>query len=1085
MATETITLIIEAKKRGEDAIRDTESFLDRIGGKAKTAGKLVAGGLGLAGTAFGVLSKKSVDVAGDFESAMNVLGVQAKSAGLSIDDLKEASLTLGGSTELVGINASQTADALTGLLKAGLTSTEIFGDFDAVLAGATPKVGAFRAAVDLQAASELNLAEASDLAAITLATFGGELETSEERAAFVTGALDNFVRSADASVAEVRGLADALKNVGPTAASFGFTLEETNNALAILSTRGIQGGEAGTALKSVFAKLLSGTKPVNEELTKLGVSLFDSEGNMKDLRTIIGELQGAMGGLTEEQRLMSIQTLSGTFGMKAMATLLEEGTEGWDAMTEAVAGASTMQEQMEARTQGLNAAMEAAGGVVETFMIRFGDRLLPLVTAGVDKFTEFVERGTEPAVAALDRALSVIDALSFGFENYGLSVEGVLGGLVEFDLITGQTADNIQSKLQPAIDLVVSAFEFAREHTDIFRGALKGVAALLAGGLGISLVVGLLGTLLSPLTLAAAAAAALGAAWETNFLGIRDITKSVIGAAKDFIVTTVGAIRQFWDENHEQIKAKAKAIWDSVSNLIDTVISTARTVIEVGITAAKEIWDQNHDEIKQIAETVWAIIEEVIDLATRAVRGIIEVFRGDSESEWSGLHDTLETVLKTAWDIYKTYIDTTINAILGILQAVLALIRGDWETAWEEVKSVGKTIWDGIKEIAQTIWEAGIRDLVVGAIQTMRDTWNEKLDEMRDKIDGIKDRLMSPFESIEGAIGGVIDKIGSLMDKIRDLRDVNLPSWLPGFSPPKMAQWFMAIGEAASGAGAMIGEFRSAVQSLDAGDVSMIADVIGRVAGDALGDVNVGEAFRAGGEGWGDAVRASVGDAVSDALQRGVGEGLDDVERSGITEELTLDAASAIAGQLRSIFELGELGIEQIQVAPGGFHNVGVWKTVDVFQENLDRAIVRIKEAIPQISEALAGIDQTAISIDWFLDPVSRLDELLRKMADDWPDLARQAVEGVQQAVARAEREIGSGIGDVGITMGVGAGVGDVGLGRAGGTGDVNVQIPPITVDVTGEPLPSPGFIERIGDAVKLEVEAALLRDLEAAGIIS
>ena len=60
-------------------------------------------------------------------------------------------------------------------------------------------------------------------------------------AEFVNEAMDNFVKAADASVAEVGDLKEALSNIGPDAARLGFSIEDVNTALALLSTRGIRG----------------------------------------------------------------------------------------------------------------------------------------------------------------------------------------------------------------------------------------------------------------------------------------------------------------------------------------------------------------------------------------------------------------------------------------------------------------------------------------------------------------------------------------------------------------------------------------------------------------------------------------------------------------------------------------------------------------------------------------------------------------------------------------------------------------------------------------------------------------------------
>ncbi|MFH1268188.1 MAG: phage tail tape measure protein, partial [Planctomycetota bacterium] len=243
------------------------SAIDNISGVAGTIGSNVEG-LGSKVTAVGKkmmgagtlmtatvtapilgIGAAAIKTAGDFESQMNILSVAARSSGTAVGDLSKAALRVGADTELVGISASEAADAMTGFYKAGLDTTAIFGDLNGYLEGNTSLTGALRSAVDLAAASDLDLAASSDAVAIAMATFG----LSAEQA---TGIADSFVRTADASVSEVGDLVAAMANVGPTAAQFGWNLQDVNTALGILSTRGISGSEAGTALKSMMTNMM-------------------------------------------------------------------------------------------------------------------------------------------------------------------------------------------------------------------------------------------------------------------------------------------------------------------------------------------------------------------------------------------------------------------------------------------------------------------------------------------------------------------------------------------------------------------------------------------------------------------------------------------------------------------------------------------------------------------------------------------------------------------------------------------------------------------------------------------------------------
>ncbi len=349
-----------------------------------------------------------VNEAAKFESAVNVLGVAARQSGTAMSDLSAAALAVGEDTQLIGIDAMQAADALTTFYKTGLTTADIFGDLNGYLAGTVGLGGALRASIDLAAASDLDLAAASDAVAIAMKTFN----LTAADAVYIA---DSFVGSADASVAEVSDLVQALYVFGPTANQFGWSLAEANTALAILSERGIRGAEAGTALRSMMTNLMRDADPVTEALQALNISLYDQEGALFPLPKIIGDLSAAMAGLTEEQRNQYIQTLAGTYGMKALATFIAEGTDGFAAMTEQIGSAATAQEVGTQRTKGFAAALEQFGGTLQTFLVEAGIPFIEkFATPGVRKLSELVGRLADLSPENLERMLAVLGGVAAG-----------------------------------------------------------------------------------------------------------------------------------------------------------------------------------------------------------------------------------------------------------------------------------------------------------------------------------------------------------------------------------------------------------------------------------------------------------------------------------------------------------------------------------------------------------------------------------------------------------------------------------------------------------------------------------------------
>jgi TP901 family phage tail tape measure protein len=216
-----VEVIIEGKDKATGPIKVVGKALAGLGGIAATAagtfaGNLLSGAVGqlqeLGRAAVGV-GAQALQMGADFEYAMASMGAAAKSdiseGVTSLEELHDAAIAVGGDTRLLGVSATGAADSIIGLYKAGLDASQIFGDLNAFMNEGAELGGVLRASIDLAAATQLDMVQASDLAATTLATFGLSAEE-------IGPAMDNFVKAADASVAEVEDLAAAIANVGPT-----------------------------------------------------------------------------------------------------------------------------------------------------------------------------------------------------------------------------------------------------------------------------------------------------------------------------------------------------------------------------------------------------------------------------------------------------------------------------------------------------------------------------------------------------------------------------------------------------------------------------------------------------------------------------------------------------------------------------------------------------------------------------------------------------------------------------------------------------------------------------------------------------
>lgn len=865
------------------------------------------------------IGREVVRVGSAYEDQMAILGVAARSSGTALETLDQAAMAVGEDTSLVGVSAADAAEAMTNFYKAGLTTNDIFSDLQGYLAGTTDLTGALRSAVDLAAASDLSLAQASDTVAIAMATFGLNADDAERIA-------NSFVRTADASVSEVGELVMAMQNIGPTAAQLGWSIEETNQALGILSQRGIRGSEAGTALKSMMMNLMRPTKDVRAAFQALGVQLYDQEGQLKGLPTIIGELEKALYGqrtelvqltgptkaqqdelsrlkkmyastmqsignyeqglkgagmtekarakkledlhaeleaqaaaiaelegiettytqttrnLTEEERNEYMQRIAGTYGIKALTTLLEEGATGWNDMTAAVEGAATVQDVAAARTNTFSGAMEALDGVLETFKIRLWGAVKGPLTGMARWAADWVSEQSPKVAAAfggiVDSAQKVFQTLSkidFAAIWQDLKV-GDLSSLTEALSLTG-----IELGIPDAVINMLTFFLDQLQKVVNFLGATVPQAVAKTQAKFAEWV----GELEERFPAAFSAAGNIVSAFFEGGL------PAAIQVAAGWFGYFGGVVGDWWLANVFPVLNAFQQWWAQAWPIAQAVALTAWTIIQAVVTSVRdiivnEVWPQLQGAFEQLngaladmgltwgdifnalkqaagimAAAIGAALLFLISVATGVIAGVVTIIASAIEAfrNWVGhvqaAMAAMQTILINVGTFFKLLFEGDIPAALKFFVShwseTVQAVQTFWSNVWGSIRSVFDmtigAIIAGIGTLVTTIitFFQNLYDRLVGhsLVPDLVDSVVDAFTKLRNMLMGIfttiKTRVFDPIttalNTIREAAKGVINKIAELRDL---LPNVKIPAWLQGHSPPPMAEWFDAIAAAAA-----------------------------------------------------------------------------------------------------------------------------------------------------------------------------------------------------------------------------------------------------------------------------------------------
>lgn len=393
----------------------------------------------------------------DFEQGMAEVGAITRAADEDLQRLTENAREMGRTTKF---SATQAAQGQKFLAMAGFKTNQIIHSMPGML--------------DLAAASGMDLGRTADIASNILTGFG--MEASD-----MTRVANVMALAFSSSNTDVEQLGYAMKYAAPQAKALGFSIEQTAAIVSKLSDAGIQGQMAGTTLRGMIDSLTD--KSNAKKLKALKVNVVDKKGNLRDLGTIIKEMDKRMSakGWGSAKRASFIKDV---FGARAgtganaiwdavLSGSLEELTQKY--IHEQDGAVRRMADKMNATAKG---SLTQLGSALESVGIDLGNVLLP------------------PLAETAKGLASIVGSVSGLLQKYpGLTkwVVGVGAGFMGLKVATlatrigwshirdgGSIAIDIFQRLRPSVIANTLAMAKMRGEGSI----LKGMFSALKGGIG-------------------------------------------------------------------------------------------------------------------------------------------------------------------------------------------------------------------------------------------------------------------------------------------------------------------------------------------------------------------------------------------------------------------------------------------------------------------------------------------------------------------------------------------------------------------------------------------------------------------------
>lgn len=648
--------VVAFKNKGVKAITDF----------AKTTAKVGTGAV----AAFGAYSVK---VGMDFESQMSKVSAISGASASDVQRLTEAAKEMGATTKF---SATESAQALEYMAMAGWKTDQMISGLPGIM--------------NLAAASGEDLASVSDIVTDALTGFGLQAKDSAHFA-------DVLAKASSSSNTNVSLMGETFKYAAPVAGALKYSIEDTAVAVGLMANAGIKGSEAGTALRGVLTNLAKPSDTVAGYMEALGVSLTDSEGNVKPLAAQMVDLRNKFAGLTDAQKAEYAAGIAGKEAMSGLLAIVNASETDFNNLTNAIANsdgtaqamADTMNNNLQGKITLLKSAVE---GVGITFYDSIKDKASSAVQSLTDKISQWQQDGTIDMVAKKvgDGFTTVItkgsQVVSWVVQNKETVIGAIKGiaiaiGTIKFIKLAGDTVNAINT-------------------LNLFRQAVW--------------------------TIAKANIPMLTTAFWKN---------TAAATANKALLTGI------WLKNQAITIATSSAAW--VHNTAMLGVNKAGLLAHKAIGGA--VWLGTQSKALVLSSAAW--VKNTATLAANKTALVASKVATGAMTVGTGALTAAQWALNTAF--YATPIGWIVLAVMALVAAGVALYKN-----WDVVKAKAIELWDKGKEVF-----GGLKDTIVGAFDYAKEKVSGFFTWIDDKIESVP-LLGDLYKGGKSAINFIIDKIG-------------------------------------------------------------------------------------------------------------------------------------------------------------------------------------------------------------------------------------------------------------------------------------------------------------------------------------
>lgn len=510
---------------------------------------------------------------------------------------------------------------------------------------ATQAANMITPALSLAAGTGTDLTNVTEGLGNTMKAFGAKSKEASHYA-------DMMAKAQAQANTTASGLFDAMSVAGSTAKTVGWSFSDLATITGVFGDHSIGASEGATALNTGLMRLASPAKSGATAMKQLGLNVFDAKGKLKDMPTVMQQLNDKFSGLNSQQKLAAASAIFGKQQASKWLTLIGTSPQKFSKMKTAIDGTKgTANSMANALMNGVGGSIEKLKSTFDVFKYNVGQNAGSVIKDVIDKITGLLDK---------------FNNLDAGQQKQIVKWAAMAASVGPVITVFGKGISTIGSMGQKLTHL---------------KGIMNGVMRVSGGGKGI------LGTLLGGKGVMGGSASKL-----TGLMAkIPGIGKVFGGLSTKLAAPTKGfkLLRVAIAGITSPLGIVIVAIGLAVAAFI--AIKTHMAAFKKGLSVSKPAFN----EIKKSFKGLQKEMKPIMPVLKKLGQLFAQIFSGVIISVVTGavavVANAINTIIKVITSIVKI--------IKNVVKLVKAIFTGDWKGAFEAGKNIVKGFVDSFKAI--------------------------------------------------------------------------------------------------------------------------------------------------------------------------------------------------------------------------------------------------------------------------------------------------------------------------------------------------------------------------------------------------